>query len=343
MKEHSFSKEEIIYLKNYRKKAKKAFVYRNITIILMITDNRPYEDIAFIVGVDVKTVKRCFQNYLQKGIEGLEPKSKKELKNHSYLEKEQEEELKKHLDENLYPNAKAVKKYIYKEYGVKYSLSGVNGLLKRLGFSFKKVSVAPIKADENKQREFIEKYRQIRSFKPQALIYFADAVHFLHNMIASSAWILKGKTKVLPTNSGRKRINVIGVYEPKVKELISIDTLQPCNSQLVNELLTKIRLVHPQEEVILILDNAKYQHATIVKEKANEMNIHLEYLPSYSPNLNLIERLWKLMKKIIVRNQYIEKFSGFISKVKNFLSNYKKYESEIKSLITENFQLVYAS
>jgi transposase len=81
----------------------------------------------------------------------------------------------------------------------------------------------------------------------------------------------------------------------------------------------------------------------VVTATAEALQIHWEYLPSYSPNLNLIERLWKLMKKIIVRNTSYPTFAEFVAAVRSFLANYKEYEKEIRSLITENFQLLYAA
>jgi len=343
MKSHKISEKEKRFLKTLRNKTNKVSIYKKISVILFVFDGVKYEVIAASFGISVKTISRYFQGYLQKGVESLNQISKKGLKNHSYLDKEQEEKLKKHLDENLYPNAKSIREHIYKEFGIKYSLSGVTKLLKRLRFSFKKTSVAPVKADKKKQEKFIEEYHQLRQENPNALIYFVDAVHFLHNMISSTAWILIGKEKVLPTNSGRDRINILGAYEPQSCELICLDTLKSCNSQFVIQLFEKIISIHPDKEIILIMDNAKYQHNVMVKDASKELKITLKYLPAYSPNLNLIERLWKFMKKIIVRNQYIDKFNRFVEIVKNFLIKYKDYEKEIKSLITENFQLVYSS
>lgn len=342
MKSYKISEKEKEFLTKLRNKTKKVSVYKKIFVILLVLDGVKYGDIASLLGISVKTIGRYFQDYLYKGVESLNQNSKKRLKNHSYLDKEQEDNLKKHLDAKLYPNAKSIREYIYQEFGIKYSLSGVTKLLKRLQFSFKKTSVAPIKANKKKQEKFIEEYRQLRQEHPNALIYFVDAVHFLHNMIASTAWILKGKDKVLPTNSGRNRINIMGAYEPQLCELISLDTLKSCNSQFVVQLFEKIRSIHPDKEIILIMDNAKYQHNIMVKDASKKMEITLKYLPEYSPNLNLIERLWKFMKKIIVRNQYIEKFNKFVETVKYFLLTYKEYEKDIKSLITENFQLVYS-
>jgi transposase len=251
-----------------------------------LAEGKTQEETALILGVSVKTVSRCARCYEQHGVAGLEPISKKKIRNHSHLEPEQEQELRAHLQEKLYPNAKAIRAYLYERYGVKYSVSGVQALLQRLGFSFKKVSVAPVKADPKKQEEFIKKYNQRRQENPQALIYFVDAIHFLHQMVASYAWILKGTTKVLPTNTGRQRINVLGAYEPRAQELIYLETLDSCNGDLVKALLEKVRALHPNVPVIFILDNVRYQHAPVVTATAEALQIHLEYLPSYSPNLN---------------------------------------------------------
>jgi transposase len=83
------------------------------------------------------------------------------------------------------------------------------------------------------------------------------------------------------------------------------------NSGSVFLLLYKIKELHPTKLITLILDNASYQRCKAVQELAKELGIELLFLPSYSPNLNLIERLWKFVKKEKLYSTYYETFADF--------------------------------
>lgn len=115
------------------------------------------------------------------------------------------------------------------------------------------------------------------------------------------------------------------------------------NSDSVKDLLYKLREAHPIDfSIHLILDNAKYQHCEFVKNIAEQLNIHLEFLPTYSPNLNLIERLWKFMKKKVLYGKYYELFPSFKAAITSCVDkiNYSnEYYDELNSLLTFNFQL----
>ena len=119
----------------------------------------------------------------------------------------EEFQLANELDDKIFASTKEVVAHITKTYNVKFSISGCNNLLHRLGFSFKKAKGVPGKAKKKDQEDFIEKYN---SFKGKGKIYFGDATHPLHNTILSSGWIRKGQEKEVFTNSGRNRVNVFG-------------------------------------------------------------------------------------------------------------------------------------
>ncbi len=97
--------------------------------------------------------------------------------------------------------------------------------------------------------------------------------------------------KFIQTPSGRKRFNVLGALNALTKEITAVTNDSYINSESVCELLEKLRKQHPDQPITLFLDNAKYQHCNLVKEEAQKLGIELLFLPPYSPNLNLIERL----------------------------------------------------
>lgn len=115
---------------------------------------------------------------------------------------------------------------------------------------------------------------------------------------------------------------MLGALDSHSKEIISIKNTGYINALTVCELIEKIRSQYEEDSITLILDNARYQRCRTVMQKAEELNIELLFLPSYSPNLNLIERLWKLVKKRCLANRYYETFDKFKHASTTVLKNY---------------------
>jgi transposase len=174
-------------------------------------------------------------------------------------------------------------------------------------------------------------------------VYFLDAAHMLHAAVPSQGWIKRGHSIHLKTNSGRNRLNILGAYSPDDRDLISLEGRESCDAERVIQLLRKIRAANPGKRLLVVLDNASYHHAAAVKQVAAALRITLLYLPPYSPNLNLIERFWKFLKRKVARNRYYTTFAEFRTAVQKVLNNIVAYADELASLMTERFQLFMAS
>lgn len=175
--------------------------------------------------------------------------------------------------------------------------------------------------------------------KGQGRVYFLDAAHLLHNAVPGHGWIKRGQTVELKTNTGRNRLNLLGAYSPDDHTLVSIEETASCDAALVCQLLRKLRTTHPNGPLIVVLDNARYQRAYVVQQLAAELGITLLFLPPYSPNLNLIERFWKFLRKHVTRNKYYATFAEFRAAVERLLTNLGDYHDELATLMTENFHL----
>jgi len=89
------------------------------------------------------------------------------------------------------------------------------------------------------------------------------------------------------------------------------------------------------------LDNAKYFKAKIVNQWLEKHpKLELEFLPPYSPNLNLIERFWRFVKAKLVKNRYYEKYKTFRAEVFQLLNHTDKYIGEFRTLMVEKFEIV---
>lgn len=139
--------------------------------------------------------------------------------------------------------------------------------------------------------------------------------------------------------SGRKRFNVLGALNAITHELITVTNDSYINAQSVCDMLWKIARLNLQIPVSLVLDNARYQRCVIVIELAYSLNIELVFLPAYSPQLNLIERLWKFVKKQCLYSKYYSEFAMFKNAIIDCLEKtHSTYKQELDSLLTHNFQ-----
>lgn len=139
--------------------------------------------------------------------------------------------------------------------------------------------------------------------------------------------------------SGRKRFNVLGALNAITHEVITVTNETYINAESVCQLLRKLAALDLNMPITLVLDNAKYQKCQPVKELAGTLGIELLYLPSYSPNLNLIERLWKLVKKRCLYSKYYPEFSQFKAAISDFIEQaHLTHKQELDSLLTLRFQ-----
>jgi transposase len=171
-------------------------------------------------------------------------------------------------------------------------------------------------------------------------------MHQIHNNENAYCWQFKGKknTKKVPSNSGRRRLNIIGAINPVDLEPTIVLTEANCNTELIIEYLKMLKTQYKnKDKICLILDNASYNRSYQTQEVAADLGIELMYLPPYSPNLNLIERLWKFFKKKIMKNKYYPNFKEFEKQVTTFFKDFDDYKDELKSLLTLNFGIIKAS
>ena len=134
----------------------------------------------------------------------------------------------------------------------------------------------------------------------EQILLFLDPMHQIHNNENDYAWQPKGLegTKQVLANTGRKRLNIIGAINPVSLQPTILLTEDNCSAEVIEAFLEEIKKQYNKAKTIcIILDNARYQRSNLVQTTAKFFNIDLLLLPPYSPNLNLIERLWRYFKK----------------------------------------------
>ena len=333
--------EQVIQLKSAHKQTREKRLADRIKAVLMVHSGFTYDQIKQALLLDEVTIRRYLRLFQEKGIEGLMEYCYKGGK--TSLTANQEEELKTFLQDNTQRTAKDVAEHIRKTYHIKFTIIGITKLLHRLGFTYKKPKIIPGKADRIKQEEFLKTYEETKAgLGVNDKIYFLDSTHPEHNTKPSYGWILKGKKndKLIRTNTGRERLNLNGALNFNDKTAIVLEE-KIINKEATINLLETIRKKQKKGKVYLILDNASHHHARVVKRWIlHHRRFKLIFLPTYSPNLNLIERLWRFFHQRASWNRYFETFEEFRKTSLNFFKNLNSYQKELSTLLTDNFQLV---
>ena len=340
--EYYLSKESRTVLEEFHRACLDKRTADRIKSILLMADGFTYQQIEKILLLDERTLSRYRKIYQEKGIDGLVANN---YQGRPFkLNEEQINQLKNELDSQLYATAESICEYVYKTFGIKYTAQGMVQTLRRLGYRYKKTTIVPGKMDPEKQRKFVIKYKKYYKYlSNKGKLYFMDGSHPTYNSHAGYGWIAAGKRFGLKSPDGRMRMNLMGAYDPKVGEIIvkEYDTL---NQDSTVDFLCQLRALNIGKKIYLICDNVRYQYAKSVRKKATELGIRVIYLPSYSPNLNLIERYWGFLKKNVLLNRYYETFEQFKAAIICFTKNKsKKLKRALLKYIPEKFHLIGAS
>lgn len=330
--------ERIIILDCMHKK-QDSRIYKRLHTIILYDDGLSIGKIARLFYLDEETIRAYIDSFMKDGIPDLEIFRYKGKQAH--LDKPQLNELKLHLSSKIYLKSEDICHYVVEAYGIVYKPKGMTKLLKRLGFVYKKPKVVPGKADGKVQEDFLKNVLEpcLKMASDKNPVYFSDAVHPTHNVQPHYGWILKGSDKAIKTNSGRQRVNINGAICFHSNEVVYRED-ETINRDSAVSLLSKIRSKHNTDrEITVILDNARYNRAKEVAEYASQHKINLLFLPSYSPNLNLIERFWKYFKEKVC-TKYYEHFGEFKKAVTDFLDNSTKFKNDLMSLLSPNFKIM---
>jgi transposase len=310
-----------------------------IKAIVLLKRGYTQEQTAEILLIDERTIARYKLAYDKNGIEEL--LAVNFVGRTFRLTEEQILVLQEELENRIYNTAAEVCKFVNSKFGITYKTESMVQFLKKIGYTYKKIKASPGKHDPAKQRAFIEQYEELRnSLSDNEKVYFVDSSHPTHNMMPGYAWIKKGEDRFERSNPGRKHLNLVGGYCPQdqgmlVKEYQTVDA---------DSILDFFKSVEKKEkntsQVYVILDNARYHHAKSLREYLETSKLKLVFLPPYSPNLNLIERLWRFFQEQIMKNKYYETFEEFKNvSLQFFRQRSGPIRGKLQTLMTEKFQL----
>ena len=270
------------------------------------------------------------------------------LKNESggsaeHLTKGQAEELIAHLEAHTYAHNQEIVMYIKERYGVSYTVSGLHKWLHRNNFSYKKPKGIPRKSAPELQRQFIEKYETLKTEKSrEEAILFVDSVHPTQATKLSYGWIRTGKISRVHTTASRTRLNIVGAIELGEIANAVTKSYETINGETMIDFFQVIRSRYTNAKVIhLILDQAGYNKDKELAKAAKRLNIEMHFLPPYSPNLNPIERLWKVMNEHVRNNRFFNSAKEFRDTIFEFFDQtLPAIGVSLNSRINDNFQLL---
>lgn len=199
----------------------------------------------------------------------------------------------------------------------------------------------PAKGDHDEQKAFLDNKllpRLHEAKKGQRTVLFVDAAHFVFGPYLGYLWCLV--RLFVPGPSGRKRYNVLAALEALTHQVVRVSNHAYINAESVCALLREVTTAGLKGPVTLVLDNARYQKCAAVQALAASLGIELLYLPSYAPNLNLIERLWKFVKRECLGSRVLPTYEAFTDAIDDCLANLNtRHKHQMKTLLNLEFQL----
>src|SRR4051794_3273010 len=319
-------------------------VQRKMEVLWLKSHGLGHDDIATYADVSRRTVQRYLDEYLEGGL----PRLRRCPGHHppSALV-EHEASLAEYFQAHPPRSTKQARAVIEQRTGVRRGLSQVRHFLKdRLGLRWRQVGAIPVPPKKTvqeharEQATFVEeelepRWEQARQGRRQ--VYFVDAAHFVFAPFLGCLWC--AARLFVRAASGRKRYNVLGALDAVEHRLIRVTNHGYINAESVCALLRAVAEAAMGLPITLVLDNARYQKCALVQGLAASLGIELLYLPGYSPNLNLIERLWRFVRKQSLDSIYYEDFVQFTTAIDQCLDGLPTvYKGEMETLMTHKFQ-----
>jgi transposase len=332
-------------LAHYRYHHPEPRVQRELEVLWLKSHGLAHDRIAAYADVSRRTVQRYLDEYLEGGLQrlcrGRSSQPRSALVEH-------EVSLEEHFEAHPVRSIKQARAVIERKTGIRRGPTQVRHFLKdRLGFRWRRTGAIPVPPKKTiaeharEQAAFVEdklEPRPEQARQGQRQVYFVDAAHFVFAPFLGCLWCVA--RLLVRAASGRKPHNVPGAFDAVTHRLIRVTNQGDINADSVGSLLRAVAGASVGLPITLVLGNARYQECAVVQAPAASLKIELLYLPSYSPNLNLIERLWRFVRLESLNPTYYEKFEDFGAAIDECLDGLDTiHRGEMETLMTHRFQL----
>jgi transposase len=311
--------------------------WKRLFVILNYDEGQSIDELAQLTRLNRWTIEQYLKEYSSQNKTKNDPRGGSSSK----LTESETKELEQHLSETTYLKVKSIVAYVRKKFGKSYSRSGMTEWLVKHGFTYKKPEKVPGKLDPSKQAVFIEEYEKLKaSLKPNDRLFFLDAVHPEYQSQAVCGWIKKGECKTLQTTGKQKRLHLVGALNLKDMQVI-VREYETIDADAMIRFFKDLESSVSGGEIHIILDNAAAHKNHKVTDYLTKSRIRLHYLPPYSPNLNPIERLWKVFRETTLYNRYFDTCWDFFAAVREFFADkVHKMRAHLRRRINDYFQII---
>ena len=335
MNKFPLSAEDKRKLERQHRRERDSRVCDRLKAVLLKDEGWSVESIAQALRIHEETVRQHLEDWAGEG--KIKPENGGSA---SKLNVTQTSALAKHLEEKVYVHVMDICGYVAKTFGQVYTVSGMTKWLHQHRFSYKRPKCVPAKADPAKQEAFIEAYLTLRDETPaDEAIVFMDSAHPTMATKVSCGWIKKGIDRPIAQTASRTRVNIVGALELQTLKVVS--TLpERVNAETIVSFFDQLKHAYPgAPKIHIILDQSGYHRSHLVREASAAKDIVLHYLPPYSPNLNPIERLWKVMNEHVRNNVFFASAKEFRSAISNFFeATLPTLTQSLRSRLNDNFQ-----
>jgi transposase len=321
-------------------------ICERLSAVLWVAGGKDRFEVADLLGCSVRQVAEWLRLFRNEGPDALCTLHYKG--DPGKLTPAQVGRLKEEIKTGRFHTAGQVRQWVEETFHASYTPSGIKDLLHRIGASYHKVTGFFWKADPDQQRAFVKTYRRHQCAARQAGVskvrrYCVDACHPVWGLdLVYYCWLLLGQRLFVGMGDGRKRLNILGAYCPEDHEYLDIRlTRDNINGEQFVNRLRVLHATHPGvEKFILYVDGARYYTKPVVQEwLRRHPEFRLVTLPAYSPNLNLIERLWKFLRKKAL-SRWHKTFAEMQAAVSTVLDHLSAYRAELDTLMTEEFPII---
>jgi transposase len=316
MREFTFSDEDLKAIDTDRYHHPHPHVQRKMEVLWLKSQGLPHQQIANLAGVSLRTVQRYLDEYEDGGLKQVRRCNWRGPKT---VLLRYEQSIQEYFWDHPPRNVKEAAKVIFEQTGVRRGLTQVRSFLKgHLGLRYRKVAAIPVPPKKTIEGHAQEQSRFLQQELEPALaqaragrraVYFVDAAHFVWAPFLGCLWCLS--RLFVRSATGRKRYSVLGALDAVTHDVIRVCDEGYVTAQTVCTLLRSLAASGLRVPITVVLDNARYQRCELVQALARQLGIHLLFLPSYSPNLNLIERLWRFVRKQSLNSTWFDSFEEF--------------------------------
>lgn len=334
----SLTETQKLALEAQHKSERDGRIRDRIKAVLLNSEGWTQRQIAQALRIHETTVAEHLNDYLY--LEGkLKPENGGSSSKLSFI---QTSKLMAHLEDHTYTSTRDIIAYITATYKVSYTQQGIHDWLIKHGFSYKKPKESPAKADPIKQKQFISHYYWLKQITPaNQPILFMDSVHPTQATKVSYGWIKTGEDKLIASTASRTRINITGAINLDSMDSIHHEYPTVNAASTIDFLKLVESTYHNAPKIHIFLDQSGYHRSEEVAEFIKTSRIVLHFLPAYSPNLNPIERLWKVMNEQLRNNKVFQTSKQFKAAILGFFTDiFPNIKEQLRSRINDNFHII---